>query len=75
MGTDDLTALVADINTQMSLIESVADRLEERVQGMQPDDAAKMESVAYQLHMPLTAIGVVKVAVKGVARHLVIEAQ
>ena len=50
-----------------------------------PDDAFRAQVAAGAHHvdnipagiavLPLTAIGIIKVAVKGVARHLIIEAQ
>ena len=50
MENDALIPLKADLTAQMVYIRTVADRLEARSQGLQPDDIVKMESVAYQIH-------------------------
>jgi len=45
-----LNILKADINAQMSLVKNIADKIEERAEGLSPDDFIKMESLAYQIH-------------------------
>jgi len=56
MGKDELIALNEDIRTQMALIKTVVDRLEERSRDVREDDAARLESVAYQIHNLYSAV-------------------
>lgn len=56
MGRDDLIVLKADIVSQMTYVKAVVDKLEERAQGLQANDAVRMESVAYQIHNLYSAV-------------------
>lgn len=42
-----LGVLKADVKAQMSLIRAIAIKLDERAEGLAPDDPIRMESVAY----------------------------
>lgn len=50
MDARQLTVFTADVQSQMQLIQRVASLLESRTQGLQREDAARLESVAYQVH-------------------------
>jgi uncharacterized protein YutE (UPF0331/DUF86 family) len=50
MDKKQLAILTADVHSQMQLIHQVVEVLEARAQGLQPDDAVRLESVAYQIH-------------------------
>lgn len=50
------TVLTSDVDTQMTLIESIFARLEKRAAGLEPDDEARLESVAYQIHNLYNAV-------------------
>jgi len=56
MDRNALVALTADMEAQMSLIEATSVRLEDRAAGLTPDDAAQLESVAYQIHNLYNAV-------------------
>lgn len=56
MGKDDVTLLIADITTQMSFVKTALETLEDRLQGVQPDDPVRLESIAYQLHNLYNAV-------------------
>jgi hypothetical protein len=42
-----LKVLKADIKAQVSLIRTIAIKINERAEGLSPDDPIRMESVAY----------------------------
>lgn len=50
MDKGHLRILTADIQAQISLIKSIALKIEERAKGLSPDDLVRMESIAYQIH-------------------------
>jgi hypothetical protein len=56
MDARQLTVFTADVRSQMQLIQRVANLLESRAQGLQREDAARLESVAYQVHNFYNAI-------------------
>jgi uncharacterized protein YutE (UPF0331/DUF86 family) len=66
MDKNALTVLIADIETQMDLIERVYTELEKRALDLEPGDEAKLESVAYQIH---NLYGAVEDLLKIVAAH------
>ena len=50
MEARQLAILTADVSAQRQLIDRVMAMLEARAQGLQPADAVRLESVAYQIH-------------------------
>jgi len=56
MDRNAFTVLTSDVETQMTLVETIFARLEERAAGLQPDDEARSESAAYQVHNVYNAI-------------------
>jgi uncharacterized protein YutE (UPF0331/DUF86 family) len=50
MDARQLVVFTADIQSQMQLIRQVAELVELRAQGVQREDAVRLESVAYQIH-------------------------
>ena len=50
MDTRQLAVFTADVQSQMQLIQRVAELLELRAEALQREDAARLESVAYQIH-------------------------
>ncbi|PSB25594.1 hypothetical protein [Stenomitos frigidus] len=50
MDARQLTVFTADVRSQIQLIQRVAQLVELRAQGLQREDAARLESVAYQVH-------------------------
>ncbi len=50
MDARQLVVFTADVRSQMQLIRQVMALLETRATGLQPDDAMRLESVAYQIH-------------------------
>ncbi len=50
MDTRQLAVFTADVRSQLQLIQRVAEVLELRAQGLQREDAVRLESVAYQIH-------------------------
>ena len=50
MDARQLAVFTADVQSQMQLIQQVAQLVELRAQGLQREDAARLESVAYQIH-------------------------
>lgn len=56
MGKDDLTTLKADITTQLAFIKTIADKLENRADGLQADDIIRLESAGYQLQNLYSAV-------------------
>ncbi len=50
MDARQLAVFTADVQFQMQLIQQVAQLVELRAQGLQREDAARLESVAYQIH-------------------------
>jgi len=56
MDRHSLIVLTADVEAQMSLIEAIFARLEERAAGLTPTDTARLESVAYQIHNLYNAV-------------------
>ncbi len=45
-----------DIETQMTQLEEIYEKLEQRAQDLQADDPARLESVAYQIHNLYNAV-------------------
>ncbi|AFZ34381.1 hypothetical protein Sta7437_0790 [Stanieria cyanosphaera PCC 7437] len=56
MDKNTLIVLKTDLNTQMKVIKAISERLEERARGLKPEDAVRLESVAYQIHNLYNAI-------------------
>jgi hypothetical protein len=56
MDKEILILLTSDVEAQMRLINNIFSKLEERAQGLQPDDEARLESAAYQIHNLYNAI-------------------
>jgi hypothetical protein len=56
MDEETLTLLAADLDAQLALIDEVATRLGERAARLQPDDPARLESTAYQIHNLYNAV-------------------
>ncbi len=50
MDARQLAVFTADVRSQLQLIQRVAALLELRAQGLQREDAVRLESVAYQIH-------------------------
>jgi len=50
MDARQLAVFTADVRSQMQLIQRVTGLLELRAQGLQREDAVRLESVAYQIH-------------------------
>jgi hypothetical protein len=50
MDSRQLAVFTADVRSQLQSIQQVAEVLELRAQGLQRDDAVRLESVAYQIH-------------------------
>jgi len=56
MDDEILVLLISDLEAQLALIEETFDRLEERASGLRPNDEARLESTAYQLHNLYNAV-------------------
>ncbi|MGK7901541.1 MAG: hypothetical protein AB4352_09025 [Hormoscilla sp.] len=56
MDKNALTVLQTEIQGQMTLIDKIFAKLEERAIGLTPDEPAIMESVAYQIHNLYNAV-------------------
>jgi hypothetical protein len=50
MDKQKLILLQTDINAQLQLIKAIDDKLAIRAEGVNPDDAIRLESIAYQIH-------------------------
>jgi hypothetical protein len=50
MDKQKLILLKADINAQLQLIKAIDGKLATRAEGVNPDDAIRLESIAYQIH-------------------------
>ena len=50
MDSQKLILLKADINAQLQLIKAINGKLAVRAEGVNPDDAIRLESIAYQIH-------------------------
>jgi len=48
--------LRVDIETQMTQLEEIYEKLEQRAQDMEADDPARLESIAYQIHNLYNAV-------------------
>lgn len=56
MDKNTLILLKTDLNGQRQLINNITQKLEQRAEGLTPDDLIRLESVAYQIHNLYTAI-------------------
>lgn len=56
MDTNTLILFKSDIQAQLNLIKRISDQLNQRVEGLTPEDIIRLESVAYQMHNLYNAI-------------------
>jgi hypothetical protein len=56
MDARQLAVFTADMRSQLQLIRQVSELLEARVEGLQREDAVRLESVAYQIHNVYNAV-------------------
>jgi hypothetical protein len=50
MDSNSLILFKSDIQAQLNLIKRISEQLNQRVEGLTPEDIIRLESVAYQLH-------------------------
>lgn len=56
MDKDTLILLKTDLNAQRRLINNIAQKIQQRSEGLTSDDLIRLESIAYQIHNLYTAI-------------------
>ena len=56
MDKDSLILLKTDLNAQRRLINSIAQKIQQRAEGLTSEDLIRLESIAYQIHNLYTAI-------------------
>ncbi len=56
MDKNTLILLTTDLQAQRQLINQIFQKLEQRAEGLTPDDLIRLESIAYQIHNLYTAI-------------------
>jgi hypothetical protein len=56
MDKDTLILLKTDLNAQKRLINNIAQKIQQRSEGLTSDDLIRLESIAYQIHNLYTAI-------------------
>lgn len=50
MDKDTLILLKTDLNAQRRLINNIAQKIQQRSEGLTSDDLIRLESIAYQIH-------------------------